>query len=203
LVDLIDYAAKNSEQPIELYSSSWIRCQQDVIAGRAQALFAMIKTKKRQEQFAFPPKENLSTWHMWLAQYPVFTPKNIEFDIETYIPNKGIGAPLGYVVWNILEQQNWLSPFQYEPIEGLKMLTVNSLDGYVVEKLIGLHLIQENNLIAKIQMNQYSVLDTKWYLPFNKDFYNKNRLLVHDFWKHMAVKRLIAKNEFETTGALQ
>jgi polar amino acid transport system substrate-binding protein len=197
LVDLIDYASQETDQPIELYSNSWNRCQQDVIAGRAQALFAMVSTEKRQKKFAFPPPENLNDWHMWLAQYPVFTPKNSEFDVNTYNPQKGMGAPLGYVVWNILEQRNWLTPFQYEPIQGFKMLAVNKLDGYVVERLIGLNLIQENNLTSQIRMNEYSVLDTKWYLPFNKDFYNKNKSLVHNFWMHMAAQRKIAKHEFE------
>ena len=203
LVDIIIDASQKVEQSIELYSNSWIRCQQDVMAGRAQALFAMVNTDKRQKEFAFPPQENLNSWYMWLAQYPVFTPENSKFDVNSYQPQQGIGAPLGYVVWNRLKQKKWLSPFQYEPIEGLKMLGVHKLDGYVVERLIGLKLMQENNLMSKVKINHYSVLDTQWYLPFNKGFYNRNKILVHRLWKHMSVQREIIKHKVEESLILQ
>lgn len=197
LIDIVTFASQKAEQPIALYSNSWERCQRDVKAGRAHALFAMVRTDKRQTEYAFPPENKLNTWHMWLAEYPVFTSINYEFDIDTYKPTKGIGAPLGYVVWSMLEQKNWLSPYQYEPVVGLQMLEFNKLDGYVVEKLIGLKIIQENKLTSKVIVSQQSFLDTRWYLPVNKDFYHKETALVHRFWETMAEGRKMLLQDVE------
>ena len=189
LVDIIKGAVKEIKVSVELYSKPWIRCQQDVISGQAHALFAMIQTDERKQIFSFPPERKLSEWHMWLAKYPVFTAKGTSFVSEEYLPDKGIGAPLGYVVWDILNDKNWLSPYQYKPIEGLKMLAINKLDGYVVERYIGLHLLEINNLTTKVEVNEDLILQSKWYLPFNKNFYESEKALVEEIWSHIAVQR--------------
>lgn len=197
LVDIIDHTSGVTTKSIELYSNSWSRCKEDVIAGRAHALFAMVHTKERETLFAFPPNDKLDAWHMWLAQYPIFIPSDTELDINSYQPDKGIGAPLGYVVWDHLQQKNWLSPFEYEPTEGLLTLSRKRLDGYVVERLIGLNLIKDNNLTTTVKMSKHSLLDTKWYLPFNKAFYHDNKNTVHLVWKNMAKARDLINKKYD------
>jgi len=189
LVDIIKIAVKEINVSVELYSKPWIRCQQDVISGQAHALFAMVQTDERKQVFAFPPEHKLSKWHMWLAQYPIFTIKGTSFVAAEYRPNKGIGAPLGYVVWDILKSKNWLSPYQYEPIDGLKMLAINKLDGYVVERQIGLHLLEINNLTSEVEVSDDLLLQSKWYLPFNKNVYKSEKDLVENIWRQIAVQR--------------
>jgi len=189
LVDIIKASAKEINISVELYSKPWKRCQQDVISGQAHALFAMIQTGERKQLFAFPSENKLSKWHLWLAQYPVFTAKGTSFIESKYRPNKGIGAPLGYVVWKILKNKNWLSPYQYKPIDGLKMLAINKLDGYVVERQIGLHLLKTNNLHSEVVVNQALILQSKWYLPFNKSFYQSEKVLVEKIWSQIAIER--------------
>ena len=189
LIEIIKLASKQTQFKVEFYAKPWARCQKDVKAGTAHALFAMISTHERQQDFAFPPNAQLQNWHLWTAQYPVFTPINNKFDIDNYRPQKGIGAPRGYVVWQKLQEKNWLSPYQYEAVEGLNMLAINKLDGYVVERLIGLNLMNENNLSNKIKMSEFSMLDTRWYAPFNKNYYKNNREQVHIFWQKLASAR--------------
>ena len=189
LVDIIKAAVKEVNVSLELYSKPWIRCQQDVISGQAHALFAMVQTDERKQVFAFPTERKISEWYMWLAQYPVFTAKGTSFVAAEYSPNKGMGAPLGYVIWDILNGNNWLSPYQYEPIDGLKMLAINKLDGYVVERQIGLHLLEINNLTSEVEVNEDLLLQSKWYLPFNKSFYKSEKALVEEIWSHIAVQR--------------
>lgn len=189
LVDIIDAATKEVNISVELYARPWIRCQQDVISGQAHALFAMVKTEERSQKFAFPPEKKLSDWYLWLAQYPVFTTKNTLFDATSYQTEKGIGAPLGYVVWDILKDKGWLSTYQYEPVEGLKMLAIDRLDGYVVERQIGIHLLEKNKLSAKVEVNNKLILQTQWYLPFNKDFYQAEKALVDKIWRNIAIQR--------------
>jgi polar amino acid transport system substrate-binding protein len=194
LVDIIKGAFEEANVAFELYSKPWVRCQQDVESGQAHALFAMIQTDERKQAFAFPPENKLSKWHLWLAQYPVFTAKGVPFVSAEYRPSKGIGAPFGYVVWDILNAKNWLSPYQYDPLEGLKMLALNKLDGYVVERHIGLQLLEMNNLATKVEMNEEIILQSRWYLPFNKDFYKSEKVLVENIWRNIAVQRKKIEN---------
>ncbi|WP_161568607.1 hypothetical protein [Pseudoalteromonas phenolica] len=111
-----------------------------------------------------------------------FFKSSSKFELENYKPNQGLGAPLGYVVWQTLNEKGWLSPFQYEPAQGLKMVAQGKLDGYVVERLIGLNLLFENHLQEEVTYSQNHLLDTTWYLPFNKNFYLNNQVLVENFW---------------------
>ncbi|KTF16657.1 hypothetical protein ATS75_04190 [Pseudoalteromonas sp. H105] len=189
LADIITAAIKDVNVSVALYSKPWMRCQQDVISGEAHALFAMIQTDERKHLFAFPPEKELSQWYLWLAQYPVFKAKGKPFVAAEYQPNMGIGAPFGYVVLDMLNDKKWLSPYQYEPQAGLKMVAMNKLDGYVVERQIGIHLLEVINHTADVDVSEYLMLQSNWYLPFNKHFYKSHTALVENIWRNIAVQR--------------
>ena len=189
LIDIVDRAAADSNVQIEFYARSWKRCQKDVVSGYAHALFAMILTEQRKNSFAFPPENKLSQWYMWLAQYPVFVPDGVSFSEESYRINKGMGAPTGYVVRDMLERRQWLSPYQYEPEDGLKMLAKNKLDGYVVERLIGVNLLKNNRLMADVNVSSQVLLESRWFIPFNNQFYQENKSLVEQFWHNIGKHR--------------
>ncbi len=146
LIDIVQKASQLSNISVTFYGTSWTRCQKDVETGQADALFAMVKTDERSLKFAFPTQLKLHEWHLWVAQYPIFININSDFTERNYVPRHGIGAPLNYVVWQLLKERAWLSPFQYEPIDGLKMVAIDRLDGYAVERLIGLNLIAQHKL---------------------------------------------------------
>jgi polar amino acid transport system substrate-binding protein len=131
-----------------------------------------------------------------LAQYPVFTPKGVSFAPKHYQAKTGIGAPLGYVVADILAQKGWLSPFQNSPEDGLWMVGMNKLDGYAVERLIGTSLLARNNLLNKVEVSDYIVLQTQWHVAFNKVFYKANPTIVHKFWQQVAEHRQILESEY-------
>ncbi|NVK25218.1 MAG: transporter substrate-binding domain-containing protein [Gammaproteobacteria bacterium] len=188
LVDIIEQSAHLSSIRLTLYSSSWLRCQKDVQSGRADALFAMVKTKEREKLFQFPPDEP-DVFFLWHAQYPVFYERSRGFDYENYIPNKGIAAPLGYVVKDLLKKKNWLSPYPYEPSEGLPMVAANKLDGYVVERLIGEKLLEQLKISNQVEATEISLLNTNWYVPFNRQFYQANKPKVDLFWSNIAIAR--------------
>jgi len=194
LVDIIDEAAQNMKLHIEFDAKPWKRCQKDVQTGNSHALFAMIKTPKRAKDYAFPSDPSR---HLWTAKYPIFTNKNTPFVFNDYSPSKGLGAPLGYVVWQKLKDRGWLSPFQYSPEEGLKMVAMGKLDGYVVERLIGLHLLYENQLTDSLSYSEDNLLDTIWYLPFNKSFYQSNKDLIENFWKALNEAREQFKQQYD------
>lgn len=96
LTDIIKTAAENAKVTVQFDAKPWNRCQKDVKAGNSHALFAMIKTPQRDKEYAFPDYKN---GHLWTATYPVFIEQTSTFSLTDYLPNKGLGAPLGYVVW--------------------------------------------------------------------------------------------------------
>lgn len=188
LVDIISQSAKLSSIKLNLYSSSWLRCQKDVQSGRADALFAMVKTPEREQRYQFPTTQP-DLYFLWQAQYPVFYEIGIGFDAKNYIPNKGLAAPLGYVVTEKLKNKNWLSPYTYKPNEGLAMVAIKKLDGYVVERLIGTELLKQLELSSKVKASDTSLLNTNWYIPFNRKFYKANKHMVELFWRNIATVR--------------
>lgn len=194
LVNIIQTSAKNLNIHVEFDAKPWKRCQKDVKEGKSHALFAMIKTPTRAKEYVFPSDENN---HLWTAKYPVFTRNDAQFSLSKYSPDKGLGAPLGYVVWQKLKDRGWLSPFQYAPEQGLKMVSTGKLDGYVVERLIGLHLLYENQLKEKLIVSDENLLDTIWYLPFNQNFYHENQLMVDTFWIEINKVRQELKRRYE------
>jgi len=193
LTDIIKAAAENAKVAVQFDAKPWNRCQKDVKVGKSHALFAMIKTPQRDQEFAFPDYKN---GHLWTATYPIFIKQTSTFSLSNYSPNKGLGAPLGYVVWQELNQRNWLSPFQYNPELGLKMVAKGKLDGYVVERLIGLHLLYENQLTDVIKPSKEQLLDAAWYLPFNKHFYKQNPELAQQIWHEIDRAREQLKNKY-------
>lgn len=191
LIDIVQKASQLSNIPVTFYGTSWTRCQKDVKAGKAHALFAMVQTTQRTKNFAFPPSEKSQLWYLWQAQYPIFVNANSEINLKTYQPHHGIGAPLNYVVWQILQEKKWLSPFQYGPVDGLNMVALGRLDGYAVERLIGLNLLEQNKLSTKVRVTDTSLLDTYWYIPFNFNYYQENKHQVEQFWSAIAKARSI------------
>ena len=196
LVDIILSAAEALNIQIEFDAKPWNRCQKDVKTGRSHALFAMIKTPKRANEYAFPLDEKN---HLWTAKYPIFTSKKARFSLSNYTPDKGLGAPLGYVVWQKLKERGWLTPYQYTPEQGLKMVANGKLDGYVVERLIGLHLLHENQLSEQIIHSEENLLDTIWYLPFNRSFYLNNQNLVTSLWSELGKTRTHLEKQYQKT----
>lgn len=194
LVDIILGAAEALNIQIVFDAKPWNRCQKDVKTGKSHALFAMIKTPKRATEYAFPLDEKN---HLWTAKYPIFTSKKAPFSLNNYTPDKGLGAPLGYVVWQKLKERGWLTPYQYTPEQGLKMVANGKLDGYVVERLIGLHLLHENQLSDHLVHSEENLLDTIWYLPFNRSFYQKNQKLIDNFWSKLNTARKKLKKKYE------
>ena len=193
IITLLKTAASELGVDLQFHAKPWNRCQKEVLTGKSHTLFGMIKTPERAKQFAFPKNDNE---YLWTAQYPVFVRSNVEFNSNEYKPDKGIGAPLGYVVSRQLNEKAWLSPFQYKPVEGLKMVAQEKLDGYVIERLIGLNLVYENRLEERVAPSNENLMNAEWHLPFNKSFYFRNKNLVNNLWSRVNKERKHLEKRF-------
>lgn len=204
LVDILEHAASSSN--IELYFTAlpWKRCQQAVKDGIYDGLFAMIKTPKRTKQFAFPMTQQ---HYINTADYVILYKRNSflhraelagklfskqgEFNVNYYkkIKEFGLQAPAGYVVEQYIKQHNIAANSDYDLSLGIHQVAIGRLDGYIVEKRIGLAQVEALNQQDHVISSQGVLKRTYWYVPFNRDFYNNNKEGVARFWHHMQLSR--------------
>lgn len=201
LIDIIKRSAKDSGFTPVFITHPWLRCQKLVADNEAQALFGMIRTPERELVYQFPTVQNQ---YIAAAQYPIFYAKksvidthynavflNAQFNSEAYRTYKkhGLQAPLGYVVQKVLTNYALTADSNHTVDEGLQMAARNRLDGYVVERSIGLARVTTLNLEDKLLVSDIAVTEDFWYVPFNKQFYAQNSKLVDSFWHRVAKNR--------------
>ncbi|MCF2948235.1 transporter substrate-binding domain-containing protein [Paraglaciecola aquimarina] len=183
--------AKFTRQP-------WLRCQAMVKNGQVQSLMAMIKNTDREKFFAFPK----DVFYIQQVEYPIIVKRNGVFDDNNQLkPNffdenqlfdpqlykkhnyLGLDAPLGYISYQYLAANKILPPFHTSLATGLNLVVHEKLDGYVVERLIAHHEILKAGLTKQLTVTQGIVMKSYWYVPFNKEFYKRNRNKVNRFWQ--------------------
>ncbi len=123
---------------------------------------------------------------MWKGIYLVFRNKNKPeiWDGETFGDlNSGIGAPLGYVVEDLLKQQKALNQNSYTSLEALKLVAHNRLDGYVIDKEIGEYFIEQYQLEESITISPQPYYSDYWHLAFSKGFYQAFPHKADAFWQ--------------------
>lgn len=201
LVDIIKRSAHKAGISPVFIAHPWLRCQKLVEDNEAQALFGMIQTPERELLYQFPAEQD---HYIARAEYPVFYAKNSviqrysnsllfseRFNMEAYrdVRHYGLQAPLGYVVQKLLSSKGLTAENNYTVDEGLEMAARNRLDGYVVERNIGLSRIKSLNLTNELVVSSNTVTTDYWYVPFNKQFYSQNESLVKTFWHHIGSNR--------------
>lgn len=97
----------------------------------------------------------------------------------------GIGAPLGYVVHQMLKQQGALSPKQLAHREGLNLVAKKRLDGYVMDGLIAQRLIAELQLDEALTIDPRPYYQAYLYIPFSRRFFERNPEKVQAFWSQL------------------
>lgn len=200
LVEIVKTSAKHAGIKPLFISESWLRCQKLVLANEAQALFGMIRTPERELKFQFPPEPQ----YIVAAQYPIFSPKDglihrnykYIFTDNAFAPlmyrkikQFGLQAPMGYVAQSYLEQHELTPGQKYTVDEGLKLAAINRLDGYIVERKIGLARLRTLGLESRMFVSEHAVLTDYWYVPFNKEYFQHNKPIVTKFWSQIAKTR--------------
>jgi polar amino acid transport system substrate-binding protein len=192
IIDMLYTAASTLDIELQFHRAPWLRCQKMVQQNSLNATLGMIWTAQRAQQFRFPDHDSgtaHSARYLWLAQYPVFSSPSTPFNLQQYQPQFGISAPLGYVVEELLQNKGWLSPYQVAAENGLQLVIDGKLDGYSVERQVGLHHLQRLQLTDKITVSSENLLTEKWFLVFNMDFYQKNHTLAEQLWFNLAPVR--------------
>ncbi|MEH8017000.1 transporter substrate-binding domain-containing protein [Rheinheimera muenzenbergensis] len=199
LVDMLRLAASQLNMNLQFQQAPWLRCQKMVQENQLNATLAMIWSAQRAQQFRFPDEESgvqQSERYLWRAQYPVFSLIARPFSLQHYQPEFGIGAPLGYIIEDWLKSKGWLSPYKFTLNSGLQMVVDGKLDGYSVERFIGMHHLRQLQLDDKIAASSDNLLVEKWFLVFNQQYYQQNQQLVEAFWFNIGNARQVLEARF-------
>lgn len=199
LVDLVEATASLQGVPISLERMPWKRCLRSLEQGTIDAAFAIIWTEERDQLFAYPMSKSGvpdSSKRLWKARYEVFTHKDmpLQWDGSTFTNVQyGLSAPKGYVAREKLASKGLLYDKELNPDRGFKLVSLQRLDGYIVEKLIGLEALKRLNIDnVKVRFEQ-PYMQSDWFVAFSKQKYAKNKQLVETFWQQLRKTR--ADNE--------
>jgi len=195
LVDLVEEAASLQGLSISLERMPWKRCLRSLEQGTVDAAFAIIWTQERDQLFAYPmskPGVPDSSMRLWRASYEVFAHEDmsIHWDGSTFTNVRyGLSAPKGYVAREKLESEGFLHDKELNPDSGFKLVSLQRLDGYIVEKLIGLEALKRLKIDnVKIRFEQ-PYMQSDWFVAFSKQKYAQNKQLVETFWQQLRKAR--------------
>ena len=188
---MIRAAAKENQQPLKIVVYPWKRCIDMLSKGQTDALAGSIWLPEREAWGTFPkltgqPKGAPDrSKRLWSGEYPVFVAQQgtLSYDGKQFNGVKtGLSAPSGYVAWQRLKDAGVLNPAVLPPKTGLKLVALNRLDGYVVERHIGQHLLDKMGLTSQVTTLPTPYIKDDWYLAFSHQFQAANPDLTQRIW---------------------
>ena len=97
-----------------------------------------------------------------------------------------MAAPLGYVADEKLGELNVKAQNNYLPEEGLRLVALQRLDGYVVESAIGEHLLRLSGIEGQVRALKKAFLYADWYVPLSHQWVARYPELARAFWQQLA-----------------
>lgn len=197
LIDLISSAAKRNQLLIQWYRRPWKRCIHELQHGRVDGVFAAIWLPERDSWGVFPGRQSGgdtadSRYRLWQVDYPILTRVNsdLRWDGERFSGvNRGVGAPLGYVAQERLKVLGVLTQTSLAAEQALRLVASGRLDGYVVERQIGLSLIDKLGLNERLNFMSLPLMKADWHLPLSYQFVKRHPDLSARFWQSLGEER--------------
>jgi polar amino acid transport system substrate-binding protein len=191
LPHMIRAAAKDNQEPLKIVAYPWKRCIDMLSKGQTDALAASIWIPEREAWGAFPKLTGQPqgapdrSKRLWSGEYPVFVAPQgtLSYDGKQFSGVKtGLSAPSGYVAWQRLKDAGVLYQDVLQPKAGLKLVALNRLDGYVVERHIGQHMLDQMGLTSQVTTLPTPYIKDDWYLVFSHQFQTANPDLTQRIW---------------------
>jgi len=198
LYDLIMSAAKQADVHIELQRQPWKRCILQLQQGQVDGIFAAIWQADRDSWGQFPGREVKTnapvqrTYRLWQVDYPIIRRNGspLEWDGQQFSGTKnGLSAPLGYVANQRLAALGVLAKPTYSAEIALKMVAVDRLDGFVLERQVAQTYIRNLGLQQQLSFLPEPLLKADWYLPLSHQFYRQHPEVAQRFWQALAEQR--------------
>ncbi|BFM12723.1 hypothetical protein R50072_28760 [Simiduia litorea] len=195
LKDLVELAAVQSGLTVHYAHRPLKRCQLMVHQGELDAMMAIGWTEERGKSLIYPmddQRQLRESQRIWLSEFVLFTHKDsvIEWDGEAFKGlTFGVGTPLGYVSEQRLKQLKALSPNSVTLEQGLTLVSLERLDGYVTERQIGWQAAKKLGLEAKLKILPTPLLELPWFVAFSPRYFQENPAQVIRFWRALAAER--------------
>ncbi|MBB1489625.1 substrate-binding periplasmic protein [Oceanospirillum sediminis] len=191
LTDMVKMATEKAGIKAQFIHYPWKRCIALLESGQVDGIYAAIWQKKREAWGRFPKQGSKpdETLRMWRAEYHIFTHRDsgLQWDGQQFSGVKtGLAAPLGYVADEKLGELNVKAQNNYLPEEGLRLVALQRLDGYVVESAIGEHLLRLSGIEGQIRVLKKVFLYADWYVPLSHQWVSLYPEKARLFWQHLA-----------------
>lgn len=195
LPELISRAAAEQHKTLKIVSFPWKRCIDMLSKGQVDALAATIWLPERDSWGAFPKQPGQPqaapdrSLRLWDVEYPIFVPQQgtLSYNGTDFSGiRNGLSAPPGYVAWLRLKDAGVLYDGVLLPSAGLNLVALNRLDGYVVERNIGQHLLRTLSIEGKVRTLPQVFEKADWYLIFSHQFQAKHGPLTQSIWQSIA-----------------
>jgi len=196
LVEITQAAFKEVGQKVEYIRRPWKRCMHLLRDGKIAGMFGVIHTKEREKIAKYPMKNGEIDLdrRLLFVDYPIFyNPSHsaIKWDGDTFSgPAPRIGTPLGYATVKSLKKEQNITPnTSFLPEQGLKLVSEGKLDGYIVEKNVGLSLLSRLGIQDEVAPYRQPFKRHALYLVLSHGFYEKNSKESEKVWSTLAVLR--------------
>lgn len=185
--DLVITATQTLGLQVNFVNLPWKRCIREIENSAVDAIFAAIWLPERDRWGRFPKVsgELDETLYLLKLKYQVYVNSSsaLSWDGQQFSGVKnGVSAPLGYVANKRLEQLGVLPKKSFLPREGLNLVALNRLDGYVVDEAIGNHIIAESKLASNVRALEKSFMKADLYMPVSHRWYEQNPELTKKLW---------------------
>ncbi len=199
LLELIQMAAAEVSVDVQFYRRPWKRCIADLEYGKSDALFAAIWKADREKWAVFPKADGRvdSSRSLWHVQYPIFVKRGTALTFDGVIfagIQFGLSAPIGYVANDKLSEMAALAPGSHDIENGLKLVSLGRMDGYVVETYIGRSTVSTLGLNDSITVLPVPFLEADWFLPVSHNYYQQHQETAEALWSALARVRRDSAN---------
>jgi len=195
LVELSKITFENAGFSVEYLRRPWKRCMRMIEDGKVAAMFGVIYLPAREQVGVYPKKEGKIDYSRRLlsVDYPVFKHKASSpiWDGKSFSQQHiKLGTPLGYATVKSLEDEHGIEPnVAFLPEAGLKLVSQNKLDGYIVEKRVGLSILRKQNISNVVIPQSPPFKRHDLYLFMSHKFYQTHQKQAEEIWSHLAVLR--------------
>jgi polar amino acid transport system substrate-binding protein len=198
LLELIQSAAQQAGLRLELQRQPWKRCILQLEHGQSDGIFPAIWQSERDAWGQFPGRDTQRNtpvqrqYRLWQADYPIIARNGgtLSWNGERFSGTRnGLSAPLGYVASQRLEALGVLAKPSYSPETALKLITLERLDGYVLERQIARNHILTLGLQTQLMLLPKPLFAADWYLPLSHQYFRQHPELAQRFWQALAEQR--------------
>lgn len=195
LVELTKMAFEKVGLSVNYIRRPWKRCMRMVQDNKVDGLFGVIYVPEREKIGNFPKKNGKIDVNRRLMKvdYPLFINKSnpVGWNGKQFSDKQvKIGTPLGYATVNSLRTEQGIEPnVSFLPDMGLKLVEQGKLDGYIVEKNVGLSILKKQNMQNSVIVHNPPFKSHNLYLFLSHGFYHQHKKDAEAIWSHLATLR--------------